>query len=97
MIHPYQIFLELNDIEHRRTKIARPRTNGFVERFNRTVFDEFLREPSVKSIIPRLRNSRKTWTNGSIITITKDRTEVIATWADVTSRRLRSAKMLKSR
>lgn len=44
MIHPYQIFLELNDIEHRRTKIARPRTNGFVERFNRTILDEFIRE-----------------------------------------------------
>lgn len=44
MIHPYQIFLELYDIEHRRTKVARPRTNGFVERFNRTVLDEFFRE-----------------------------------------------------
>lgn len=44
MIHPYQIFLELNDIQHRRTKVATPRTNGFVERFNRTVMDEFFRE-----------------------------------------------------
>lgn len=44
MIHPYQIFLELNEIGHRRTKVARPRTNGFVERFNRTVLDEFFRE-----------------------------------------------------
>jgi len=44
MIHPYQIFLELTDIEHRRTKVATPRTNGFVERFNRTVLDEFFRE-----------------------------------------------------
>lgn len=44
MIHPYQIFLELNEIDHRRTKVARPRTNGFVERFNRTVLDEFFRE-----------------------------------------------------
>ena len=44
MIHPYQIFLEFNDIEHRRTKVARPRTNGFVERFNRTVLDEFFRD-----------------------------------------------------
>ena len=44
MIHPYQIFLELNGIEHRRTRVARPRTNGFVERFNRTVLDEFFRE-----------------------------------------------------
>ena len=44
MIHPYQIFLEFQDIEHRRTKVARPRTNGFVERFNRTILDEFFRE-----------------------------------------------------
>ena len=44
MIHPYQIFLEFNDIKHRRTKVATPRTNGFVERFNRTVLDEFFRE-----------------------------------------------------
>jgi transposase InsO family protein len=44
MIHPYEIFLELNDIEHRRTKVATPRTNGFVERFNRTILDEFFRE-----------------------------------------------------
>lgn len=44
MIHPYEIFLELNDIDHRRTKVATPRTNGFVERFNRTVLDEFFRK-----------------------------------------------------
>ena len=44
MIHPYEIFLELNDIGHRKTKVATPRTNGFVERFNRTVLDEFFRE-----------------------------------------------------
>lgn len=44
MIHPYEIFLELNDIDHRRIKVATPRTNGFVERFNRTVLDEFFRE-----------------------------------------------------
>jgi transposase InsO family protein len=42
-VHLYEIFLELNDIEHRTTKIGNPRTNGFVERFNRTVLDEFFR------------------------------------------------------
>ena len=42
-IHMYEIFLELNDIEHRTTRVATPRTNGFVERFNRTVLDEFFR------------------------------------------------------
>ncbi len=43
MIHMYEIILEFNDIEHRTTKVATPRTNGFVERFNRTLLDEFFR------------------------------------------------------
>ena len=41
--HPYELYLDLNDIEHRRTKVRSPKTNGFVERFNRTVLDEFFR------------------------------------------------------
>jgi transposase InsO family protein len=41
--HLYEIFLDFNDIEHRHTKVATPRTNGFVERFNRTILDEFFR------------------------------------------------------
>lgn len=41
--HPFEIYLELNDIEHRKTKVRRPQSNGFVERFNRTVLDEFFR------------------------------------------------------
>ena len=44
MIHLHEIFLEFNDIAHRRTKVATPKTNGFVERFNRTVLDEFFKE-----------------------------------------------------
>ena len=41
--HPYETYLELNDIEHRRTKVRSPQTNGFVERFNRTVLEGFFR------------------------------------------------------
>ncbi len=41
--HPYELYLELNDIRHKRTQVAHPQTNGFVERFNRTVLDEFFR------------------------------------------------------
>jgi transposase InsO family protein len=41
--HPYELYLALNDIEHRRTKVGTPRTNGFVERFHRTVLEEFFR------------------------------------------------------
>ena len=41
--HPYELLLALHDIEHRRTKIRSPRTNGFVERMNRTLLDECFR------------------------------------------------------
>lgn len=43
MQHPFELFLAMSDIEHRRTKVRTPRTNGFVERFHRTVLDEFFR------------------------------------------------------
>ena len=41
--HPYELLLALEGIEHRTTKIATPRTNGFVERMNRTLLDECFR------------------------------------------------------
>ena len=41
--HPYELYLDLNGIEHRRTKVRTPKTNGFVERFNGTVLDELSR------------------------------------------------------
>lgn len=40
---PYERYLQRNDIEHRTTKVC-PSAKGFVERFNRTVMDEFFRE-----------------------------------------------------
>jgi transposase InsO family protein len=41
--HPFGLYLTLADIEHRKTRVRMLRTNGFVERFNRTVLDEFFR------------------------------------------------------
>ncbi len=40
---PYELMLAMEGIEHRTTKIATPRTNGFVERMNRTLLDECFR------------------------------------------------------
>src|SRR5215203_271768 len=48
--HPYRIYLELNEIEHRTSNVRRPQTNGFVERFNRTALDEFFREAFRKKL-----------------------------------------------
>ena len=39
--HSYELFLHLNDIEHTRTKVRKPQTNGAVERLNQTIQDEF--------------------------------------------------------
>ena len=30
--HPFELFLQLEGIEHRKTKVRRPQSNGFVER-----------------------------------------------------------------
>lgn len=39
--HPYQLYLDLEDITHTRTKASHPQTNGICERFHRTIQDEF--------------------------------------------------------
>ena len=41
--HPYQLYLAIEEIEHTRTKVKRPQTNGICERFHKTVLDEFYR------------------------------------------------------
>lgn len=41
--HPYELLLAVEDVEHRTTKVRSPRTNGFVERMNRTLLDECFR------------------------------------------------------
>lgn len=41
--HPYELFLQLEDIEHRTTKVGRPQSNGFIERFHRPLLEEHLR------------------------------------------------------
>lgn len=39
--HPFELFLAVNQIEHRHTRVHSPGTNGFCERFNRTIKEEF--------------------------------------------------------
>jgi transposase InsO family protein len=39
--HPYQLFLAVNDIDHTKTKVKSPQTNGICERFHKTVLQEF--------------------------------------------------------
>jgi hypothetical protein len=39
--HDYQRYLALNDIEHTRTKVKSPHTNGIFERFHKAFLNEF--------------------------------------------------------
>ncbi len=41
--HPYKLFLQLEGIEHRTTKVRRPQSNGFIERQHRALLDEHFR------------------------------------------------------
>ncbi len=41
--HPYELFLQLEEIEHRTTPVGRPQSNGYLERFHRTLPEEHLR------------------------------------------------------
>ena len=42
-LDPYELFLQLDEIEHRRTQVGRPQSHRYVARFHRTLFDEHLR------------------------------------------------------
>jgi transposase InsO family protein len=41
--HPYELYLELNEIEHTKTKAKSPQTNGICERVHQTILNEFYR------------------------------------------------------
>ena len=41
--HPFELFLQLENIEHRTTKVRRPQSNGIVERLHKTLLDEHFR------------------------------------------------------
>jgi len=48
--HNYELYLGVEDIEHTKTKTKSPQTNGIVERFHKTILDEFYRVAFRKKI-----------------------------------------------
>ena len=62
--HPYELYLALNDIEHRRTKVQHPQTNGFVERFQQTVGTEFfsaMLRQTLYTLVEELQHDLDRW------------------------------------
>ena len=39
--HDYELFLAINDIDHSKTKVKNPQSNGICERIHKTILDEF--------------------------------------------------------
>ena len=52
--HVYELYLAVENIDHTRTKVKSPQTNGIVERFHKTVLTEFYRIAFRKKIYPTL-------------------------------------------
>jgi len=41
--HPFELYLAVENIDHTRSRVKRPQTNGICERFHKTVLNEFYR------------------------------------------------------
>lgn len=64
--HDYQLYLALNDIEHTKTKVRSPQTNGICERFHKTILQEFYQVTFRKKIyadLESLQNDLDEWIN----------------------------------
>ena len=62
--HAYQLFLAINDIEHTKTKVKSPQTNGICERFHKTILQEFYQVTFRKKVyqdIDQLQNDLDLW------------------------------------
>ncbi len=62
--HEYELSLAVEDGDHSRTKTKSPQTNGIVERFHKTVLDEFYRVAFRKRIygsIAELQGDLDAW------------------------------------
>jgi len=57
--HDYQLYLALNDIEHTKTKVKSPQTNGICERFHKTILQEFYQVTLRKKIYSNLEELQK--------------------------------------
>jgi len=56
--HPYELYQELNEIEHTKTKAKRPQTNGICERVHQTILNEFYRVAFRKKVYSDLETLR---------------------------------------
>ena len=64
--HDYELYLNINDIEHTKTKAQSPQTNGICERFHKTILQEFYQVTFRKHIyttVESLQRDLDEWLN----------------------------------
>lgn len=57
--HDYQLYLAINDIEHTKTRVKSPQTNGICERFHKTILQEFYQVTLRKHVYENLEVLQK--------------------------------------
>ena len=57
--HEYELYLNLEDIDHSKTRARSPQSNGICERFHKTVLDEFYRVAFRKKVYGSLEELQK--------------------------------------
>ena len=57
--HPYEVFLQYNEIDHTKTRAYRPQSNGICESFHKTVLNEFYRVVFRKKIYASVEELQK--------------------------------------
>ena len=57
--HDYQLFVAINDIEHTKTKVKSPQTNGICERFHKTILQEFYQVVFRKTLFESIEQLQK--------------------------------------
>ena len=71
--HPFELFLQLEGIKHRTTRVRRSQSNGFVERLHRTLLDEHFRIAAARPGMNRSTKCRETLMPICITTTTSGR------------------------
>jgi transposase InsO family protein len=62
--HAYQLYLAIENIDHTRTKVKSPKTNGICERFHRTMLEEFYQVAFRKKVyesLEQLQEDAEEW------------------------------------
>jgi transposase InsO family protein len=57
--HPYELLLQLEEIEHRTARVKRPQSNGVVERLHRTLLDKHFRVEGRKTCFETIEEMQK--------------------------------------